>query len=73
MAKSFYHYLITYRHALQKNEISEFANAAYEDHSFPKQSKSYSELSEYLELNGQYLKSMSVFDRAWELYNRDER
>ncbi len=57
-----------YRHPKPKDEISQFANDAYEDHSFPKMSMNYEELSSYLELNGEYLPSMSVFDHAWELY-----
>jgi uncharacterized protein YozE (UPF0346 family) len=68
LRKSFYHYLMKYRHPAPKDAISRFANAAYLDHSFPKTSTDYSELSSYLELNGQYLESMSVFDDAWDLY-----
>ncbi|WP_078380318.1 YozE family protein [Sutcliffiella halmapala] len=71
MRKSFYHYILKYRHALKKNDISIFANHAYEDHSFPKNSTDYHEISSYLELNGQYLSSMSIFDEAWELYKQD--
>ncbi|AST91767.1 MULTISPECIES: YozE family protein [Sutcliffiella] len=73
MSKSFYHYLVNYRHAIIKTDISRFANAAYEDHSFPKQSKSYHEISNYLELNVHYLPSMTIFDEAWDLYIRDEQ
>lgn len=51
--------------------ISRFANDAYVDHSFPKTSIDYSELSSYLELNGPYLESMAVFDDAWDLYIND--
>lgn len=36
--------------------------------STPKQSTDYNELSSYLELNADYLESMSVFDQAWEQY-----
>ncbi|MDE3839263.1 YozE family protein [Bacillus methanolicus] len=68
MAKSFYHFLMKYRHPEPKDEISKFANHAYEDHSFPKGSADYDEISSYLELNGHYLDSMSTFDEAWELY-----
>jgi uncharacterized protein YozE (UPF0346 family) len=68
MAKSFYHFLMKYRHPEPKDEISKFANHAYEDHSFPKGSTDYNEISSYLELNGHYLDSMSTFDEAWELY-----
>ncbi|WP_223701896.1 YozE family protein [Sutcliffiella deserti] len=71
MRKSFYHYLLKYRHALKKSDISIFSNHAYDDHSFPKNSCDYHEISSYLELNGQYLSSMSTFDEAWELYRED--
>ncbi|MGX6444072.1 YozE family protein [Neobacillus sp. K501] len=68
MGKSFYHFLMKYRHPAPKDEISRFANHAYLDHSFPKTSKDYHDISSYLEFNAQYLESMTVFDEAWELY-----
>jgi uncharacterized protein YozE (UPF0346 family) len=68
MIKSFYHFLMKYRHPAPKDAISHFANHAFLDHSFPKTSEDYHELSSYLELNGQYLESMSVFDEAWQQY-----
>ncbi len=73
MAKSFYHYLMNYRHPKPSNAIEEFANHAFEDHSFPKLSKDYHELCNYLELNGHYLKTMAVFDEVWEAYLNEER
>jgi uncharacterized protein YozE (UPF0346 family) len=69
--KSFYHYLMKYRHPKPKDDIAKFANDAYLDHSFPKSSDSYDELSEYLEMNGHYLNSMSVFDEAWDRYQNE--
>ncbi|MGG3664020.1 YozE family protein [Bacillus gobiensis] len=66
--KSFYHYLMKHRHPKPKDNISEFANQAYEDNTFPKYSSDYHELSSYLEVSGDYLSSMSVFDDAWEHY-----
>jgi uncharacterized protein YozE (UPF0346 family) len=60
-----------YRHPAPMDAISRFANDAYVDHSFPKTSIDYSELSSYLELNGPYLESMAVFDDAWDLYIND--
>lgn len=71
-SKSFYHFLMKYRHPEPKDVISIFANHAYLDHSFPKMSEDYHELSTYLELNGPYLDSMSIFDEAWELYDLDK-
>lgn len=73
MVKSFYHFLMKYRHPKPQSALNEFANAAYLDHSFPKNSMDYDELSDYLELNGHYLTSMVVFDEAWEIYLMTEK
>jgi uncharacterized protein YozE (UPF0346 family) len=62
-----------YRHPEPIDAISTFANHAYLDHSFPKTSDDYHELSSYLELNGHYLTSMSIFDEAWQLYIVSEK
>ncbi|MDQ0162773.1 YozE family protein [Bacillus alveayuensis] len=66
--KSFYQFLLKFRHPKPSDAISQFANDAYNDHSFPKSSTNYHEISSYLELNGHYLDSMSIFDEAWEKY-----
>jgi len=68
MAKTFYHFLMKYRHPEPKDSVSFFANNAYNDHGFPKTSSDYHEISAYLELNGSYLENMIIFDEAWELY-----
>ncbi|OHX48337.1 YozE family protein [Cytobacillus pseudoceanisediminis] len=68
MSKTFYHFLMKYRHPAPKDDISRFANEAYEDHSFPKTAYEYDEVSSYLELNGSYPESMSLFDEVWQLY-----
>ncbi|WAA11061.1 YozE family protein [Fervidibacillus albus] len=73
MAKSFYHFLLRFRNHVGKDPITNFANDVYHDHSFPKMSSCYDELSRYLEMNGDYLPSMSVFDEAWELYIQLEK
>ncbi|WP_020060659.1 YozE family protein [Bacillus sp. 123MFChir2] len=70
MKKSFYHYMMKHRASLAKNELCDLAEIMYEDHSFPKQSEDYDEISSYLELSGS-LDSMSIFDRAWELYMQE--
>lgn len=72
MAKSFYHFLMKFRHPKPTDSINHFANDAYQDHSFPKSSKSYDEISSYLEFNGQYLETMAIFDKAWEVYLAQE-
>jgi uncharacterized protein YozE (UPF0346 family) len=60
-----------YRHPKPKDDIAKFANDAYQDHGFPKASDNYDELSTYLELNGHYLNSMTVFDEAWDYYQHE--
>lgn len=68
MAKTFYHFLMRYRNPGAKDELAKFAEDAFHDHSFPKGSSNYDELSRYLEMNGDYLRSMTIFDHAWDLY-----
>ena len=68
MRQSFYQYLMTLRNPNSLDEIAQFANNAFYDQAFPKQSQVYDELSHYLELNGAYLPSMTIFDQAWEGY-----
>ena len=72
MKRSFYHYLLTERDPNKQDPITLFANNAYLDSSFPKQSKDYHEITLYLELNGSYLPSMTIFDEAWERYQQQE-
>ncbi|MDQ0228888.1 YozE family protein [Metabacillus malikii] len=69
--KSFYHYLLKYRQPKPLDEIAVFANDAYLDHGFPKNSTNYDELSTYLEMHGHYLPSMAIFDEAWQRYESD--
>ena len=66
--QSFYQYLMTLKNPNAIDEIAQFANNAFLDHSFPKQAIDYEELSAYLELNTSYLPSMLIFDHAWQKY-----
>lgn len=66
--ESFYRFLMTLRDPDSYDEIAEFANNAQHDSLFPKQEENYEVLSNYLELNAGYLPSMSIFDRAYQLY-----
>ncbi len=70
--KPFYAFLMRYRQPKEVDEITKFANHAFLDHSFPKQSSNYDEVSRYLELNVDYLVSMTIFDEAWDLYLQNE-
>lgn len=73
MIKTFYQYLMTERDADPTDPVTVFANGAYRDTDFPKQSKDYHELSHYLEMNGSYIESMTHFDEAWERYLLTEK
>lgn len=68
MVKSFYQFLLTFRQPKNIDDITKFANDAFLDHTFPKHSSDYHEISAYLEMNGHYLDSMRIFDDAWEQY-----
>lgn len=73
MKKSFFEYLMTQRNPQPNNEVEEFANQAFFDQVFPKQSRDFDEISKYLELNVGYLQSMSIFDSAWQRYLESEQ
>ncbi len=66
--ESFYRYLMTQRDPDSNDEVAQFANNAAHDQQFPKQEQNYEKLSDYLELNAGYLPSMTIFDRAYEMY-----
>ncbi|MGX4645014.1 MULTISPECIES: YozE family protein [Holzapfeliella] len=68
MRQSFYQYLMTQRHPGSHDPIAQFAQNAFLDHDFPKLSEDYDELSDYLELSGDYVLEMSVFDEAFQNY-----
>ncbi|MCO0831526.1 YozE family protein [Fructobacillus sp. W13] len=67
-SRSFYGWLMTNRNAVAATEIQQFANNAFLDPAFPKQSMDFDELSEYLETSASYLMSMTIFDEAWAEY-----
>ena len=66
--ESFYRYLMTQRNPNSADEIEQFANNAFLDSAFPKQSTDFEEISQYLEENADYLPSMTIFDAAWLRY-----
>lgn len=68
---SFYQYLMTERDPYKQDDITKFANAAFSDSQFPKQSKDYDEISRHLELNTDYLPSLTIFDDAWQSYRNE--
>lgn len=66
--ESFYRYLMTQRNPNSADEVEQFANNAFLDSTFPKQSTDFTEISQYLEENADYLPSMTIFDTAWRRY-----
>ncbi|MFZ2589617.1 YozE family protein [Paucilactobacillus nenjiangensis] len=68
MRLSFYQFLMTQRNPDGADEVEQFANNAFFDTLFPKQSQDFDEVSHYLEDNARYLPSMTIFDEAWKLY-----
>ncbi|AYW48753.1 hypothetical protein C7K38_10405 [Tetragenococcus osmophilus] len=73
MKRSFYHYLMTLRGPNSSDEEQVFANQASKDIQFPKQSENYEEISDYLEMNVNYLDNMDIFDRIWQKYLENNR
>ncbi|EFU78849.1 hypothetical protein HMPREF9223_0479 [Lactobacillus iners ATCC 55195] len=59
---------MTLRDHNSTDEVVQFANNAEFDSNFPRQEQDYEKLSEYLELNATYLVSMTIFDRAYQMY-----
>lgn len=72
MKRSFYHFLMTKR-GYDNQQVTQLANAVHHDIAFPKQSDDYSEISNYLELNTDYIPNMDIFDEAWEIYQEVDR
>lgn len=50
-----------------------FATHVSHDIQFPKHSDEYHDISNYLELNVNYLDNMDIFDRVWEKYQENNR
>ncbi|SIS37262.1 YozE family protein [Salimicrobium flavidum] len=72
MKRSFYHYMMRFRGNLETGKEKELADWMFEEHSFPKQSESYDELSEYLEHHSPFPGSLAAFDRLYETYMEEE-
>ena len=71
MRKSFYQFVLKFRTTKKGDKLGQFAEEVYKDHSFPKYSSDYHEISSYLELNDTSLQSVSVFDKVWDMYEQD--
>lgn len=68
MHPSFYEYALSFRGGDEGDPKSRFAEKMFQDHSFPKDSRSFDELSRYIETLGDEELSTQAFDELWELY-----
>lgn len=64
--KTFYEFVITYRGA--SNDLGYFAEAVFNDSLFPRASKSFEEISQYVEMQGESDMKTSIFDDIWQEY-----
>ena len=65
--KTFYEFVLTYRGAA--NEKGDFAEAVFEDSLFPRSSKDFHELSQYVEMQVDDHMKTSIFDDIWDEYS----
>lgn len=68
MRPSFYEYINRFYDPNANDPTSRLANAIHEDHSFPKHSDNFEEISSYLESSTAYTKLLTVFDDEWHKY-----
>lgn len=72
MRHSFYQFALTYRGG--KNDVfARFAEAMFLDHTFPKQSEDFDELSRYIEEAADSDMTAITFDDFWVLYVEREK
>jgi uncharacterized protein YozE (UPF0346 family) len=57
-----------YRAPQEKDDETRLANLVFHDSAFPRQSKDYHEVSNYLETSSLFYFNLSVFDRIWQDY-----
>ena len=72
MKQSFYLYVLSYRGGDQEDPKALFAEAAFLDHSFPKTSTSFEEISDYIEMIADDQMSTHTFDELWSIYEEKD-
>ncbi|RUL54007.1 YozE family protein [Lysinibacillus antri] len=68
MKTSFYLFVLTFRGGDWEDRKTRFAEGAFLDHSFPKTSTSFDELSSYIETLVHEHMTTQAFDELWSLY-----
>ena len=67
--KTFYEFVLTYRGGDWDDAKPRFAEAAFYDEAFPKQSIDFEELSAYIEMIADEHLTTDVFDELWASYS----
>ena len=68
MQKTFYEYVQTYRGGDWEDARARFAEAAFYDEAFPKQSTDFEELCAYVEMIADEYLTTETFDTLWDSY-----
>ncbi|WP_088006288.1 YozE family protein [Indiicoccus explosivorum] len=68
MKKSFYQFALAYRGGGKGDRHARFAEAMFHDHSFPKTSGDFDEISRYLEEKADADMPAAIFDELWNAY-----
>lgn len=68
MDRSFYQFVLSFRGGKKGDPKSAFAEAMFNDHSFPKDEKGFDPLSRYLEEKADPEMPSVVFDELFEMY-----
>ncbi|MEG0259921.1 MAG: YozE family protein [Lysinibacillus sp.] len=68
MDKSFYLYVLTFRNGDWSDSKVRFAEEMFQEHSFPKQSMEFEEISGFIEMYATENLTIQAFDELWALY-----
>ena len=68
MIPSFYEYMLRFVDEEANDPTSRLANVIHADRSFPKHSREFSEISNYIEHSLDYSKMATIFDEMWQKY-----
>lgn len=68
MERSFYQFVLSFRGGNKGDEKSAFAEAVFNDHSFPKDEQDFDPLSRYLEEKADSEMPSVVFDELYAMY-----
>lgn len=65
---TFYQFMMSYRGKKQPDDESRLADWMFYDSDFPKHSRSYDEISSYLESFSPFTNALNIFDELWRIY-----